>query len=89
MFAAYVWFTGRNGEDAETAKEAVSFAHEHWKEFLPCAHKGLGRLMIRIAGSPKKVGRRRKKLLGTYAGLMQLSSRPSIAEDTLYLSRGD
>ncbi len=68
MYAAYVWFTGCNGEEAESQKEAVLFAHEHWKEFLPCAHQGLGRLLIRIAGKQKRGSRRRKDTAGTIAG---------------------
>ena len=50
MFAAYVWFTERNEGAATAEKEAVSFARDNWQVFLPCAHKGLGRLLIRIAG---------------------------------------
>jgi hypothetical protein len=68
MFAAYVWFTSHKGEDAKAQKEAVSFARTHWKKFLPCAHEGLGRLLIRIAGSQEKVGQRRKKMAGVIAG---------------------
>jgi hypothetical protein len=59
MFAAYVWFTSRKGEDAQTLKEAAAFARENWEAFLPCAHVGLGRLLYRIAGVKKRVGRRR------------------------------
>lgn len=50
MFAAYVWFTERNEGTATAEKEAVSFARGNWQVFLPCAHKGLGRLLTRIAG---------------------------------------
>ncbi|HEY7311472.1 MAG TPA: hypothetical protein VH643_19070 [Gemmataceae bacterium] len=50
MFAAYVWFIGRNEGTATAEKAAVSFARDNWQAFLPCAHKGLGRLLIRIAG---------------------------------------
>jgi hypothetical protein len=58
MFAAYVWFTGRNERTAKAEKEAVSFARKNWQVFLPCAHKGLGRLLIRIAGARRQRGRR-------------------------------
>ncbi len=62
MFAAYVWFMSRKGEDATAEEAAASFSREHWEEFLPCAHEGLGRLLIRLARKPKKVRRRCKKL---------------------------
>jgi hypothetical protein len=88
MYAAYVWFTGCNGEDAVAQKEAVSFAREHWKEFLPCAHQGLGRLLIRIAGRPKKVSQRRSKWVGTISGYTTVTES-SVEDDTLYLSRGE
>lgn len=50
MFAAYVWFMGRSERTATAEKEAVLFARDNWQVFLPCAHKGLGRLLIRIVG---------------------------------------
>lgn len=49
MFAAYVWFTECNKGVATVEKEAASFAWDNWQAFLPCAHKGLGRLLTRIA----------------------------------------
>jgi hypothetical protein len=58
MFAAYVWFTGCNEGTTAAEKEAVSFARKNWQAFLPCAHKGLGRLLIRIAGVRHRRGRR-------------------------------
>jgi hypothetical protein len=58
MFAAYVWFIDRNEAAATAEKEAVSFARKNWQAFLPCAHKGLGRLLIRIAGVRHRRGRR-------------------------------
>lgn len=66
MFAAYVWFTERNEGAAE--KEAVSFARGNWQAFLPCAHKGLGRLLIRLAGGCPRRARRRRTLAGVVAG---------------------
>jgi hypothetical protein len=58
MFAAYVWFTECNEGVATAGKQAVSFARDNWQAFLPCAHKGLGRLLIRIAGVRHRRGRR-------------------------------
>jgi hypothetical protein len=61
MFAAYVWFTGRESNSAMTQKKAASFARANWESFLPCAHEGLGRLLIRVAGVHKRSRRRRRK----------------------------
>ncbi len=47
QFAAYTYFTSRNGE-AATA-EALRFARRNWRAFLGCAPEGLGRLLLRIA----------------------------------------
>jgi hypothetical protein len=66
MFAAYVWYTGRNEGTAE--KEAVSFARDNWQAFLPCVHEGLGRLLIRIAGGRHQRGRRGRTTAGAVAG---------------------
>jgi len=49
MFAAYVYFLNCNGQTPRAEKEAARFARDNWRSFLPCAHKGLGRLLIRIA----------------------------------------
>jgi hypothetical protein len=57
-FAAYVWFSHWRDESASTENEAVRFARTNWGAFLPCAHEGLGRLLIRIAGGGAKAGRR-------------------------------
>jgi hypothetical protein len=68
MFAAYVWFTSRRKGAATTEKEAASFARDNWQAFLPCAHKGLGRLLIRIAGQRHRRGRRERTTAGAVAG---------------------
>jgi hypothetical protein len=57
MFTAYVWFTECNDGAATAEKEAVSFARDNWRAFLPCAHKGLGRLLTRIARVRSRRGR--------------------------------
>ncbi len=61
QFAAYVWYTGKSEEAASARKQAVRFARANWEAFLPCADKGLGRLLLRIAGGkgPRDEGRRR------------------------------
>jgi hypothetical protein len=58
MFAAYIWFTSQNDGVSTAEKEAVSFARDNWQAFLPSAHKGLGRLLCRIAGVRPQRARR-------------------------------
>jgi hypothetical protein len=45
-FAAFVWFSNRSPKARE---EAVRFANDTWPAFLPLAHEGLGRLLIKVA----------------------------------------
>ena len=47
QFAAYVWYEHQNPEKSE--QEAVFFARQNWVSFLPCAHKGVGKLLTKIA----------------------------------------
>jgi len=68
MFAAYIWFTSLHKGAATAEKEAVSFACDNWQAFLPCAHKGLGRLLIRVAGGRHQRGRRVRTTAGAVAG---------------------
>lgn len=68
MFAAYVWSIGRTGGRVESEEEAISFARENWQAFLPNAHKGLGRLLIRLAGVRSRRGRGGRTRARTIAG---------------------
>ncbi len=68
MFAAYVWFIGRNGEGAAAEEQGVSFARDNWQAFLPNAHKGLGRLLIRLAGVRSQCGREGRTTARSIAG---------------------
>ncbi len=52
QYAAFVWFTNRNKGTA-TPEEARRFARDNWMGFLPAAHEGLGRLLIRISRKRK------------------------------------
>jgi hypothetical protein len=63
QFAAYTWFMNRRRATASAEKKAVQFARRNWRTFLPCAHEGLGRLLLRIAG--KRTTSR--ALAGSYA----------------------
>jgi hypothetical protein len=53
QFAAYVWYSEIR-EGRATHEESARFARTNWSSFLPCAHEGWGRLLIRVA----KPGRR-------------------------------
>ena len=48
QFAAFVWYSNRKAQKANTA-EAAQFAKENWIAFLPYAHEGYGKLLIKIA----------------------------------------
>ena len=48
QFAAHVWFEEANRGKARL-EEIAQFASENWRTFLPLAHEGLGRLLIKIA----------------------------------------
>jgi hypothetical protein len=49
QFAAYLWFTGHKAGGSAAGDQAVRFARDNWVAFLPCAHEGIGRLLIRVA----------------------------------------
>ena len=56
QFAAYTWYEeSRAGE--QSRNEASRFAEENWTAFLPVAHVGLGRLLMRI-DSPRARGQK-------------------------------
>ncbi len=49
QFAAYVWYSSQQPNDPRSAGKAIRYAKRHWAEFLPCADRGIGRLLIRVA----------------------------------------
>ncbi len=49
QFAAFVWFTSRPANAGKGNDEAMRFARENWEYFLPVAHRGLGRLLMKMA----------------------------------------
>jgi hypothetical protein len=55
-FAAFTWFV--NTDRKVSTEQALEFAHKNWASFLPCAHDGLGRLLLRIAGPERKIERK-------------------------------
>jgi len=64
QFAAYVWFEATQWAE-QSEEEKARFARETWRPFLPIAHEGLGRLLIKIAGGRSSRHRRRKQLCQT------------------------
>jgi hypothetical protein len=54
QFAAYLWFNDQKKSADVCRTEAMQFAHAHWKEFLPLAHQGVGRLLLRLAKAPRE-----------------------------------
>jgi hypothetical protein len=53
QFAAYVWYEHQNPEKSK--QDAALFARRNWVSFLPCAHKGVGKLLTKIA-EPRMAG---------------------------------
>jgi hypothetical protein len=60
QFAAYTWYE-ENRTTKPARKEAARFAKENWNAFLPVAHEGWGKLLVRIA---KQRATRRSRLSG-------------------------
>jgi hypothetical protein len=61
QFAAYAWYTeARHGK--ATYDEGCRFAEQNWSTFLPAAHEGWGKLLMRVARPGRveggRVGRR-------------------------------
>lgn len=57
-FAAYTWFENTHQSEANDEAKA-RFAKENWQLFLPIAHEGLGRLLIKIGASRSNKRQRR------------------------------
>jgi hypothetical protein len=49
QFAAFVWFTNDPMRAKGSPDAALEFARQNWRSFLPLAHPGLGRLLLKIA----------------------------------------
>jgi hypothetical protein len=60
QFAAYAWYAETRGR-AAGQQEAARFAQENWERFLPCAHEGWGRLLIRLGAGRRPEGSRRRR----------------------------
>ncbi len=57
QFAAFLWHCKQNKDQSTASVEAAKFAKENWIAFLPCAHEGYGRLLIKIAKSRRRGSR--------------------------------
>ena len=60
QFAAFVWYTNREIENKATAAEAAQFARDNWIAFLPYAHEGYGKLLIKISRPRTNAGERKR-----------------------------
>lgn len=49
QFAAYTWFRNQEENAGASDEDARRFARRNWERFLPNAHEGFGRLLIRLA----------------------------------------
>jgi hypothetical protein len=47
QFAAYAWYTEFRGRT--NPAEALRFAEQNWTSFVPSAHEGWGKLLMRLA----------------------------------------
>jgi hypothetical protein len=60
QFAAYAWYAETKGGAADQG-EAARFAEENWEQFLPFAHEGWGRLLLRLSARRQTEGGRRRR----------------------------
>jgi hypothetical protein len=58
QFAAFVWFTNDPAHAGGTHDAAMEFSRRNWQRFLPLAHRGLGRLLLKIANMPRRQPRK-------------------------------
>ncbi len=75
QFAAYVWYAEVR-EGRATPEESARFARTNWTAFLPSAHEGLGRLLVRVGrASRRPAGRRNRRLPAEGAGESPIQDR--------------
>jgi hypothetical protein len=56
QFVAYVWYSNENPDKA--IEDALSFARRNWSDFLPCAHRGVGNLLVKMSEGRRSKNRR-------------------------------
>jgi hypothetical protein len=72
-FAAFAWYTShRKAPSLSIQAEARRFSKQNWQLFLPVAHEGWGRLLLRVV----KARRNSKRL---YAAVRRPGTRPLAA----------
>lgn len=49
QFSAYVWYSDGKPDSPALRSRANRFAQANWQAFLPIAHEGIGRLLMRLA----------------------------------------
>ncbi|HVK18152.1 MAG TPA: hypothetical protein VM533_14505 [Fimbriiglobus sp.] len=62
QYAAYVWFRNQETNAGASNEDAHQFARLEWERFLPSAHEGFGRLLMRLT---KKRARRKVRVRPT------------------------
>jgi len=67
-FAAFVWYSEVAAPTKAAPEEARRLALENWEAFLPVAHEGLGRLLLRIARMPSGKKRRTRNRCAAAVG---------------------
>jgi hypothetical protein len=77
QFAAFVWYSNRNVEEKGTTA-AAQFAKDNWIAFLPFAHEGYGRLLIKIA-HPRTARSLRKRVGNPATPDKACKSHPAMA----------
>jgi hypothetical protein len=61
QFAAFMWCLNHPTGAAPTPGEAARFARDNWVAFLPSAHEGCGRLLMRLARIPVATTRQHRR----------------------------
>jgi hypothetical protein len=61
QFAAFIWFRKQESNAGKSRDEAHRFARQNWERFLPSAHEGFGRLLMRLADEKEHLRRRRTR----------------------------
>jgi hypothetical protein len=53
-FAAFTWYMDCRTTCESLQGEALQFAAQHWKAFLPVAHEGFGKLLLRVVRTRRR-----------------------------------
>ena len=64
QYAAYSWFREQDGNSTKSNEDAHRFARRNWERFLPDAHEGLGRLLMRVVAKRKRARRGETVIVG-------------------------